>query len=290
MQFSLPAGGNSSVEVFDPLAGAWSVTAPMATGRAFHTATLLLSGNVLIVGGQDANGSILASAELYDPVSATWSQTGALGTPRAGHTATLLPSGLVLVAGGGQIYDETGIESAETYDPSSATWSPTGSMGTGRLFAGAALLPNGQVLVVGGAFVYPPPTIIDPLSGIPTANSELYEAATDSWSDAGYVTAADLDSAVTLLRDRTALVAGGWTLRAPNPTPQNAALYDPSTGSWRATGDAGTGGWFSTLTSLSSGRALMAGGATFTGTSEARGAIRPKRVPSSTTSMPGAGC
>jgi hypothetical protein len=74
---------------------------------------------------------------------------------------------------------------------------------------------------------------------------------------------ADLEPVATLLLDGTVLVVGGWTLMVPNPTPRNAALYDPAAGTWSATGDAGTGGWFSTLTSLSSGRALMAGGANF---------------------------
>jgi len=48
--------------------GSFSVAPSMGTGRAGHTATLLNSGKVLIVGGSTC-GSVYASAELYDPVS-----------------------------------------------------------------------------------------------------------------------------------------------------------------------------------------------------------------------------
>jgi hypothetical protein len=37
----------------------------MTTQRAFHTATLLPNGQVLVAGGFDSNGLALASAELY---------------------------------------------------------------------------------------------------------------------------------------------------------------------------------------------------------------------------------
>ena len=68
--------------------------------RRLHTATLLLNGKVLVVGGDAANA--LATAELYDPVSGTWTTVGAgtLTYARRAHTATLLSNGTVLVAAG----------------------------------------------------------------------------------------------------------------------------------------------------------------------------------------------
>src|SRR5439155_2319481 len=82
-------------ELIDP---SWVTTGSMGTPRAFHTATLLQSGKVLVAGGY-LKGA-LSSAELYDPASGTWTDTGSMGTERESHTATLLPSGKVLVAGG----------------------------------------------------------------------------------------------------------------------------------------------------------------------------------------------
>ena len=93
----------SSLSPF-PLPGAWSATGSLATTRSNHTATLLLNGKVLVVGGNDGGGGFLDSAELYDQAvnggAGAWSTTGSLTSARYWHTATLLLNGKVLVVGG----------------------------------------------------------------------------------------------------------------------------------------------------------------------------------------------
>ena len=120
----------------------------METARAYHTATSLPNGKVLIAGGGTDPSVPLASAELYDPVSKTFSPTGSMGTARAYHTATLLPGGTVLIAGG------TGpsgrLASAELYDPKTGTFSSALPMGSVREQHAASLLVNGKVLIAGG--------------------------------------------------------------------------------------------------------------------------------------------
>jgi hypothetical protein len=119
----------ASVEEFDPSSISWSQRVPLLTPRAFHTATLLPSGKVLVTGGLTLKGSAskteVASAELYDPDTGQWSSTAPMGTARAFHTATLLSSGKVLIVGGSND-GGTVLSSAELYFPLTITpWSTT---------------------------------------------------------------------------------------------------------------------------------------------------------------------
>ena len=52
-------------ELYDPTTGTWTATASLAAPRAFHTATLLPTGGVLISGGVDGAGDPVATSEVY---------------------------------------------------------------------------------------------------------------------------------------------------------------------------------------------------------------------------------
>ena len=146
-------GLTATAEILDPASSQFTLTGSMTTGRQNHTSTLLLNGQVLVVGGfsSPASTSIAPTAELYDPLKGTFSLTGSPSVPRGGHTATLLPNGSVLIAGGQTFSpDNPGTATAEIYDPTSGTFSPTGNMTAGRYGHTATLLANGQVLIAGG--------------------------------------------------------------------------------------------------------------------------------------------
>jgi N-acetylneuraminic acid mutarotase len=115
-------GSLSSAELYDLKTGTWTTTSSMNTGRTWHTATLLLNGEVLVAGGYSYNNntgvsSIVSSADLYNPKTGTWSATGTMSTTRNIHTATLLPSGKVLVAGG-ENNSFVPLNSCDLYTPS----------------------------------------------------------------------------------------------------------------------------------------------------------------------------
>ena len=82
-----------TAELYDPALGTWSATGSLHIARAFHTATLLPDGRVLVAGGLNINSHPSASAELYDTGERDVDCYGQPQHRTRFHTATLLPNG-----------------------------------------------------------------------------------------------------------------------------------------------------------------------------------------------------
>jgi N-acetylneuraminic acid mutarotase len=234
--------------LYDPINGSWKSVASMALDRFFHTATLMPSGKVLVVGGFGHHDQ--TSAELYDPAANTWSGAGNMTWGRVNHSATLLPSGKVLVAAGQDDLGTT-FSSAELYDPATNSWAPAGNLAAARYSHSATLLPSGKVLVAGGA-----------TSGGDLSSAELYDPATNSWSPAGSFTTARSVHSGTLLPSGKVVLAGGFSA---NIAVNSTALYDPAGNSWSSAGSLVTARSAHTATLLLSGQVLASGGITVGG-------------------------
>ncbi len=187
--------------------------------------------------------------------SGTWASTGSMLSARDGHTATLLANGKVLVAGGTN--SGVALTSAELYNRMTGTWASTGSMHVGRTLARAVLFSNGKVLVVGGC-------INDCLSAT-TNSAELYNPISGAFTVTGSMVQARAEFAITLLANGQVLVAGGCAAYDANgcsSTTNKAEIYNPATGKWTATTALRAGRHAMNATLLSSGKVLVAGGAT----------------------------
>ncbi|MGH2792815.1 MAG: Kelch repeat-containing protein [Actinomycetota bacterium] len=234
---AMPAVGSSAGE-----AGTWSAAASMSTARYHPTATSLLDGRVLIVGGE-GNSSLDSTAELYSASSGTWATGGTLNEPRTLHVAVRLADGRVLVAGG--FYSAT----AELYDPATNSWTPTGSMKVGRISFTGTQLADGRVLVVGG----------NSFNGL-QASAEIYDPKTGIWTSTGSLKIARRNHTATLLSNGSVLVAGGAGSGSKNAYPRDAELFNPKTGRWGRAGSMTTGREAPSATRLADGRVLVAGG------------------------------
>jgi len=138
--------------VLDPR---WQTTGTMTTPRQGHTATLLSTGNVLVVGGTSNGTTALASAELYNKSTGTWAAAASMTGARTLHTSTQLntgsnsaTSGMVLVAGG--LNGSTSQNTAQLYSPSAGIWTAAANLNAARHGQVAVLLASGNVLLAGG--------------------------------------------------------------------------------------------------------------------------------------------
>jgi hypothetical protein len=174
--FDNTGAAQNSAEIFTPdvtgLVGTFTpVPVPMHDSRAWHTATLLGDGTVLLAGGFNgsatfalsggvsgvsgswtkSSGSVLGTAEIYDPTTETFTCVhGTVGksgrcrksmkTARIDQTATVLADGDVLIAGG--FTGNKGLKpvsSAELFH--AGKFVKTASMKTARAWHSAIALP-----------------------------------------------------------------------------------------------------------------------------------------------------
>ena len=242
--------------------GRWMAAEPMGSARSYHTATRLLDGRVLVVGG--SNGStLLSSAEIYDPATGKWTPTGSMRAARYVHTATLLKDGKVLVAGGlpNLSFGVAALASAEIYDPATGQWAATGAMTQPRLQAKSVLVTRGplagKVLIAGGLYVQ--------CCGFPLATTEIYDPVQGSWSKAANMLRRRYfdDSNVgglQALPDGTVFLVGGNDADSSGYIALNEAeIYSPATQAWSEAAGKQTNAQGAAV-ALSHGRLLVAGG------------------------------
>ena len=171
----------STAEIFDPVTETFSPTGSMLSERAEHTATLLPSGDVLIVGGFNGHFADAPDdppwdpleVELFEPATGRFSEAGTDSTTRSGHGAALLWDGRVLLVGG--VWDiqnrheqPRSPQYSEFFDPWDRSFTSSSDIRFSQGGFTFTELSGRQVLVAGGSDANGPVTsasVIDAANG-----------------------------------------------------------------------------------------------------------------------------
>jgi len=219
-------------------AGTFLEVGDLIQARKHHGASMLPSGDILVSGGEDGTGTLLASAEFYD-----YDQGEFLGAPFP-MLEVRAEFGMNFVAGDDNILITGGrgasgvLATAELFDPASYQFTATaGPLNTGRRAHAAVVLPNSNVFLCGGVDA----------SGTTLDSCEIYDRANGVFVVcANPLSTPRASHTATLLDNGKLLVAGGFD--ASGNVLTSAEIFDPGTGM----GDQGT---FAVTGSLPVGRA-----------------------------------
>jgi hypothetical protein len=234
----------------------------LLASRGNPTATVLNTGNVLIVGNA-------ITADLYDPATNTSVlTTGSMSIFRSSHAAALLNDGTVLVVGG---RDSLGnrLSTAEIYNPATGTFSATnGLMAVARESLTATKLADGRVLVAGG----------NGSTGSTLQSAEVYDPIAKTFSAVGNMTTTRNSHTATLLASGKVLITGSFN----NGSTRTADLFNPATNTvcrhgrlaQRRTNGGSVPRPFRGRALENDGRVLIAGGQPNDGTNAAKSTIR----------------
>ncbi|MEA2664460.1 MAG: hypothetical protein QOI11_1404 [Candidatus Eremiobacteraeota bacterium] len=206
------------VEAYDTAARAWRERAPLPRGMN-HVGLVALDGKLYTVGGFLGQNQVAAAdVNAYDPAANRWSARAPLPAKR-GSVALAVLDGKIHAVGG---RDSASVGTHDVYDPAADRWSAAAPLpaGEGRDHMGL-LAYGGKLYAFAGRFND---------FGHNTDLAEVYDPATDRWSELPRVPTARSGGAYAVYHDRLLYVGGE---RSGGTFTENEA-FDPATRTWSA--------------------------------------------------------
>jgi len=146
----------------------WTAGAPMPTA-VWNSAVGVLKGQIYVVGGNNANGAIIADTQIYNPATNTWSIGASLPTPLSGGSGAVVKNVLYVMGGN----SGSGYSNALwAFNLKTKTWSPKAAIPIALQDAGAAV-ENNIIYLVGG----------NSTENLRSNAVYSYNPATDTWTE-----------------------------------------------------------------------------------------------------------
>jgi hypothetical protein len=267
---ALVMGGNTSRAInvpddtlsqsFDPSTERFTAGPELAHSAeaGFFTTIAPLGGGFLLAGtGVNANevgNAKSVATQVFDPASGFKRVGDVVSKNIANRTAvSLLDGGVLLIGGSGpQVIP---VVSTDRFNATTLEWRQAGALGHVRVGHTATLLHDGRVLVAGGITCCKAGNVPEFFA----SSAEIYDPATDSFTDTGSMAAPRGLHAAALLADGRVLVMGGAADDELSP-PLTAEIYDPVTGQFSPAGSLQVPRDSHAAVTLTDGRVLVIGG------------------------------
>ncbi|MFL5310586.1 MAG: hypothetical protein ACJ79H_09065 [Myxococcales bacterium] len=268
---SLVAAGTnprSNTWFYNPADSSLAAGPALAFARAFHTATPIGGGQVLVAGGKSgATGfTEFELCSLNDPTPSCASTGGTVATSRCNAAAALVSATQVLVAGGDICAGATGVDTWDLWDSTAPTTlvsnNGANNLKVRRRLLTATVVGTGKVLLAGGAatatadlFTLGAPSTVAAITGgmLVIRVGHTATVLTSSVATTACPTGSATNSCV--------LIAGGTSVAG-----KTWEVYDPSTNTFPTTTRASIGNDLATPRSnhaaaaFADGKVLLAGG------------------------------
>lgn len=223
----------------------WSSGAPMPT-PIWASAVGILNGEIYLVGGVNANGTIVADTQIYNPATNTWRTGVPLPSPLEGACGAVVNNVLYVMGGAVDSVLYHYSSTVWAFDPNTNTWSSKAAMPTALHDAGVAVENNLIYLIAGNS-----------ADNLRATTVQSYDPATDTWTDEAPLLVGRSEPSVGLVGS-TIVVAEGYASGG------DTEGYDATANTWttlRPDPDPGGSGWRSmTCSGVIASKLYLAGG------------------------------
>lgn len=235
-------GPIGAVYVFDPASNTWTAKGPMPI-PAHHIMTTAVKGKIYVFGGfvkpqTGAGWQPTSNSWAYDPATERWEKLAPLPTPRGAGWAVEM-AGKIYVIGGAQanvrgnptatLLPDTPqlvLGTVEEYDSAANSWRTCAPMPTPRNHLLAAAV-GGKIYAIGGRIASARITSADDTNVI-----EVYDPATDQWTDAGRAPIRRSGMAGGVYQGKIYVAGGEYQDWEGAKAFWAVESFDPSTGRW----------------------------------------------------------